>query len=174
MQTPTGDFLRSQGRLVQGTDFKFISFVEGCASVEDRMDVEVSVAVQATRKDFRDVRVSRIGWMWRFQLPFKQVSTSLSEHVNNDLEEPNMVVYMYGMNARIEGRRFRVNRGVRRSFRRTHVHLMEIAQSNGKNLMDTAIYGYWDLSYHQVTCAFDGNRTIKREEPNGYCDLWIL
>ncbi|GJY15864.1 ribonuclease H-like domain-containing protein [Tanacetum coccineum] len=86
------------------------------------MDVEISVVIQVT---------------------------SLSEHVNNDLEESNMVVYMYGMNARIEGRRFRVNRGVRRSFRRTHVHLMEIAQSNGNNLMDTAIYGYWDLSYHQ-------------------------
>ncbi|GJT49171.1 hypothetical protein Tco_0975328 [Tanacetum coccineum] len=56
---------------------------------------------------------------------------------------------MYGMNARIEGRRFRVNRGVRRPFRRSHARLMEMAQSNGKNLRDTAIYGYYDLSYHQ-------------------------
>ncbi|GKA69392.1 hypothetical protein Tco_0775456, partial [Tanacetum coccineum] len=29
--------------------------------------------------------------------------------------------------------------------RKSHVPLMEVAQSNGKNLMDTAIYGYWDL-----------------------------
>ncbi|GJS98140.1 40S ribosomal protein S8 [Tanacetum coccineum] len=29
----------------------------------------------ATHTDFRDVRVLRIGWIWRFQLPFKQVSS---------------------------------------------------------------------------------------------------
>ncbi|GJT46104.1 gag-pol polyprotein [Tanacetum coccineum] len=40
------------------TSKKFIAFVILCA----------------TRKDFRDVQMSSIGWMWRFQLSFKQVS----------------------------------------------------------------------------------------------------
>nr|GEW82594.1 hypothetical protein [Tanacetum cinerariifolium] len=43
----------------------------------------------------RDVRVSRIGWMWRFQLSFKM---DVEVSVVVQVKESNMVVYMYGMN----------------------------------------------------------------------------